>query len=221
MVNLIRNRPTRFAIALASTSVLGVLVFLLVPPRVLDFAGRNRLPRDIANWSQFDGIWEGTRGTFSDLKGGGGDKALSGSPEWGDYTLTSDIRFDSDRNARWADAGLIVRATDATLGTDAYNGYYIGLRMRDHTLLLGRVEKEYVELGTTALTAPIAIGAWYRLSVTARGCSFQVMVSQPDVGSLAQLSYKDQECLFRRGQIGLRTYNAQASWRDVQVATQR
>ena len=178
---------------------------------------RKHLPQKIVDWQQFDGIWEGNNGTFSDLKGGGGDKALAGSEDWTDYTLDADIRFDSDRNARWGDAGVIVRASDPTIGTDAYNGYYVGLRLHDHVLVLSRSENEYLELETKQLAVPLMIGNWYHISVTIEGCAVRASVNGVGKDNLASVQYTDHGCPFRHGKVGLRTYNIQASWRNVAV----
>jgi hypothetical protein len=213
------NNRAVFIAALLVTAVVAAYFFggAFHASKIADLLRRQNLPDNIADWQQFDGIWQGAHGTFSDLKGGGGDKALAGSPNWANYTIDTDIRFDSDRNFRWGDAGIIVRASDATIGTDAYNGYYAGLRLRDHMLLFGRTENEYVELATKQLPEAITVGTWYHLKVSVNGCTFRATVSSADRGNLTDLNHTDNGCLFRRGQIGLRTYHAQSSWRDVHV----
>ena len=225
------NRPNYlrkhwiFILSITLIIIAGTACLIATVPQLQlwhDLLRFQRLPQSIADWSQFDGIWDGRNGTFSDLKGGGGDKALAGSTKWSDYTLDADIRFDSDRDARWGDAGVIVRASDATIGTDAYNGYYAGIRLRDHALVLSRSKNEFVQLATNPLPQPVAIGRWYHLAVTVKDCSIKASVGlDGESGTPTSIDYFDRDCPFRQGQIGLRTYNMQTSWRNLRVTVGR
>lgn len=174
-----------------------------------------------ASWQQFDGEWDADQGICSDVKGGRGDKAITGLPTWRDYTLQTDLRFDSERDARWGDAGVIFRVSDAMLGTDSFNGYYAGLRVPDQSLLLSRSEDEYIELAAVRFPEPLQVGAWYHLEVRAKGCSFHITVRSVDGGNSASLSYDDLECKFRAGKVGLRTFSVPASWRHFKVQIAR
>ena len=174
------------------------------------------LPNHIADWQQYDGIWQGDRGNFSDLKDGRGDKAVAGNPNLGDYDVSTDIRFDSDRNSEWGDAGIVLRVSNASIGTDSYDGYYIGLRLRDQALIFSRSEDEYFELATAKLPAAIQIGAWYQLRVHAQNCTFRVVVTK-DSDEIAKINYDDGACRFKTGQVGARAYSVQSSWRNFQV----
>lgn len=67
---------------------------------------------------------------------GRGAKLVAGSPDWGNYTLVSDIRFEGSV----ADMGVIMRSNGETEGTDAYDGYFVGVRSLEGTLVIGRAD---------------------------------------------------------------------------------
>jgi hypothetical protein len=212
-------KPTRtWLIALSAAALMMLLAWYahsrLTPP----MHGRQSLSPDrIEDWKQYDGTWVAEQGTFSDLKGGLGDKLVTGDPSMSDYKLDSDLRFDSDRNQKWGDAGVILRASNVQIGTDSYYGYYAGLRLNDQSLVFARIENEYIELAVAKLPEPVRIGQWYHLSITAQGCEFRIVAQSMPSLDAAKIDYTDVGCGFRNGSPGIRSYGMQSSWRNFEV----
>lgn len=177
-------------------------------------AGRLFPPDRIEDWKQYDRTWVADQGTFTDLKGGLGDKMVTGDPSMSDYKLDSDLRFDSNRNLKWGDAGVILRGSNVQIGTDSYNGYYAGLRFNDQSLVFARIENEYVELAVAKLAEPVSVGEWYHLSITAQGCAFQIVAKSASIQNAGSIDYTDAGCQFRSGSVGIRSYGMQSSWRN-------
>jgi len=169
-------------------------------------------------WQPIGGRWSEHEGVFSNATYGRGDMLIAQHSEGSNYTVSADIRFDLlFPETHYGDAGLVIRTTNPEQGVDSYQGYYAGIRPDQQTLVLGRASYDWHQLKTSALAAPIWVGEWYHLALSAQGCQLTVSVTPPNGGSASQLQYQDTECL-RTGVAGLRSFYAQASWRNVKIA---
>ncbi|MGC2404113.1 MAG: histidine kinase dimerization/phosphoacceptor domain-containing protein, partial [Acidobacteriaceae bacterium] len=143
-----------------------------------------------------------------------GAKLVAGSSEWANYTLRSDMRFD----AVAADMGLILRSNDETEGTDAYNGYFVGLRSLDGTLVIGRANYgAWVEARPIPVPGGFSPYVWYRMQVTAYGCHIAASVQNLKTLETSWLAFEERYCV-KQGRIGVRSLNANGMWRNVSVA---
>jgi hypothetical protein len=173
---------------------------------------------DVKEWKTYGGVWELRDGTFRNLTAARGDKAVTGSERWTDYTVTSDLRFDSDpQGMHWGDAGVILRVTQPSVGVDSYDGYYVGIGIEDRVLFIGRANYAWNRLATSSFHDAVKLGKWYRLSVKAKGCYLEASATDHDTNTVTSVSYYDEGCRQRAGAVGLRTFSVQASWRDFQV----
>jgi hypothetical protein len=118
---------------------------------------------------------------------------------------------------QFGDAGLLLRVQDPTIGVDAHRGYYAGLRLDDHTLLIGAQSFAFREVANAQFPHEIHTGRWYRLTFAAQGCTFHASVEDLETNDRADVSYVEQSCTPLQGQIGLRSYYAKASWRRLKV----
>src|SRR5450759_4316038 len=60
---------------------------------------------DISEWKFYGGSWRVNDGILGNLSGERGDKAVTGSPRWGDYLVGTDIRLNADPvDWLWGDA---------------------------------------------------------------------------------------------------------------------
>lgn len=170
------------------------------------------------NWRNYGGDWSFDDGIYSDMMSGRGDKSLVGSAALGDYSVSSDLRFNSPpADTEYGDAGLLLRALDPAIGVDSYRGYYGALRVNDHMLLIGSSDYTWQELASIRFPEKIRQGDWYHIEFTARGCTFKLSAQDTVTGESAELSYVQPNCTPRAGQVGLRSYYAQASWKDFHV----
>ena len=140
----------------------------------------------------------------------------AGKEGWTDYTIEADLRYDLlFPETHYGDAGLVVRVSDASEGVDSYRGYYAGLRADDQTLVFGRADFGWRELAEARMQSPIRMGHWYHMEITAQGCVFLIIVTGPQF-ERTQLRYIDRRCK-PAGGVGLRSFYAQSSWRNVSV----
>jgi hypothetical protein len=180
-----------------------------VLPYTADFSAND------GGWTQYGGSWSASGGTYTESTGGtGGNKAITGSTGWTNYTLEGDVRLDGIGTN--GNAGFVVRATDPTNGTDNVNGYYVGVTGSD--LLIGRESYGWTQLGSTAIPGGLAAGNWYHLTVQVSGCA--VSVQGRPAGSWTSPAYLSvNDCTFAHGSVGVRDFNSTASWRNVTVRT--
>ncbi|MFD5385744.1 family 16 glycoside hydrolase [Streptomyces sp. NPDC127074] len=165
-----------------------------------------------SGWVDYGGCWTTSGGVLSETCGGtGGNKSIAGSTGWTDYRLAGDVRIDGG-----AQAGFVVRASDPGQGADALDGYYIGVSSR--RIVLGKQNGAWKELAQAAVPGGLSTGAWYHLTVKAVGCTLTV-TGRPS-GSPAKpvgFAYRDPDCSFTRGAIGVRDQAGTASWRHLTV----
>ena len=218
-MRLVANSTKRRAIVLSG------LVLLCVLGGLIYHRWRHRSERfpafsqaDMASWRSYGGDWQLHDGIYSNRADGRGDKLVGGPTEWGDYSVSADIRFDTaPQDTTYGDAGLMLRVLDASIGVDAMRAYYAALRMDDHMLVIGAMAFQYHELATTSFPHEMHTGRWYHLIFSSRGCVFHLRAEDTVTGEAADVSYVEQTCDPRQGQVGLRSYYAKASWRDLHV----
>jgi signal transduction histidine kinase len=169
-------------------------------------------PANMSEWARFGGSWEIGNGAVKSNSYERGAKLLAGSKYWSNYTVSTDIRFEGPA----ADMGVIIRSNDETEGVDSYNGYFIGLRSLDGTLVFGRASYSWLEALPVAMPGGIHPFTWYRLRVTAFGCNLAGSVTNLATQQSAWIAYQENFCI-KSGRFGLRTLNADAEWRNVIV----
>lgn len=170
-------------------------------------------------WQAISGRWSESTGVFSNSNYGRGDMLIAQNSQGTNYTIAADIRFDLlFPETHYGDAGLVIRTTDPQQGVDSYQGYYAGLRPDEQTVILGRASYDWHQLAAARLTTPISVGSWNRLQVSAQGCSLTVTVTPVNGSASTQLQYEDKQCM-SDGVAGLRSFYAQASWRNVKIAS--
>lgn len=168
-------------------------------------------------WQPISGKWSEHSGIFSNRNYGRGDMLIAQRSKGTDYSISADIRFDLlFPETDYGDAGLVIRTTHPEQGVDSYQGYYAGLRPVDQTLVLGRASYDWHQLDVATLVTPISVGDWYHLELAVTGCRVTVMVTPQRGRSATRMEYTDDKCL-TEGVAGLRSFYAQASWRNVKI----
>ena len=204
-----------------AAAAIGICLLVTVP---LAMRARHTFPalneRSAAAWHSYGGEWNLADDVYSNRADGRGDKLVGGPASLGDYAVSSLLRFDTaPGDPSFGDAGILLRVLDPAIGVDAHRGYYAALRPDDHALLIGSMNFYFRELATTPFPHELHSGRWYRLTFTARACTFFLHAEDTETHEMAELSYVERDCSPRRGQIGLRSYYAKASWRDLQVTS--
>jgi signal transduction histidine kinase len=169
-------------------------------------------PANMSEWTRFGGSWEIADDAVKSDSYERGAKLLAGSKYWSNYTVSTDIWF----NGPAADMGVVIRTNDETRGVDSYNGYFVGLRSLDGTLVLGKASYAWLEALPVVMPGGIRPFTWYRLRVTAYGCSLAASVTNLSTQQSAWIAYSEHFCI-KSGRFGLRTLNANAEWRNINV----
>ena len=169
--------------------------------------------RGLKGWQSLGGDWVASSDTVMNDSGERGAKLLFGSDEWSDYSLAADVEVLGPDG----DAGVIIRSTDEELGTNAYSGYYAGLRTHDGRLVLGRANYGWLESQTAPFPGGIKTQHWYHLEVAAVGCTIAAAATDLSTGARSTASIEDRPCIYK-GRIGLRSYSTSARWRSLVVS---
>jgi signal transduction histidine kinase len=164
-------------------------------------------------WRAVGGDWTIANGVIYNHSNERGSKLLTGSPAWGDYAVNTDVRFEGVN----ADIGVIIRTNDEKKeGSDTYNGYYIGLRTLDGTMVIGRSAFGWSEAPPVPIPGGVHSSVWYRLRVVAYGCNIAASVQNLSTLQTAWMAFDESDCL-KTGHIGLRSLSAGGMWRNISV----
>ncbi|MFD0591400.1 family 16 glycoside hydrolase [Catellatospora coxensis] len=155
-------------------------------------------------WRTYGGTWGASGGRYAAANSLGGKALLD--TNFGNVTYDADVAVTSGGG----DAGLIFRVTNATTGTDGYTGYYAGISPAGR-VVLGRVNNNWTQLQATAMT--VAVGATYKLRVTAIGSSIKVYVDD-----MVTPKINVTDATYPTGATGLRVFNAAAAFDNVSVS---
>lgn len=167
----------------------------------------------LGDWQSYGGTWEIRNGAVHNDSDERGAKLVAGRTGWSDYTLETDLKFDGDHG----DMGIIIRSNNEEEGVDAYDGYYVGLRTTDGTLVAGRSDYGWMEARPVAMPGGIHAGDWYRLTVSAVDCRIAASSENLSTGQKAWLAVTDEPCV-RKGRIGLRSLATGGTWKNIRVS---
>ena len=168
--------------------------------------------KNSSEWTPFGGSWAIADGAVESNSYERGAKLLAGLKSWSNYTVTTDILFRGPA----ADMGVVIRSNDESRGVDAYNGYFVGLRSLDGTLVMGRASYSWLEVLPVSIPGGVHPFTWYRLRVTAYACNIGASVTNLSTQQTAWIAFQEYFCI-KSGRFGLRTLNANAEWRNVRV----
>jgi signal transduction histidine kinase len=164
-------------------------------------------------WRAVGGDWKISSGIIYNNSNERGSKLLTGSTAWGNYAVNTDVRFEGAN----ADIGVIIRTNDEkSEGSDTYNGYYIGLRTLDGTMVIGRSAFGWSEAPPVPIPGGVHSSVWYRLHVVAYGCNIAASVQNLSTLQIAWMAFDEPDCL-KTGHIGLRSLSAGGMWRNISV----
>ena len=164
-------------------------------------------------WRALGGSWEIRQGVVSNRSDERGAKLLTGSTEWRDYTFRADIRVAKEQG----DVGLVVRSDNEIRGLDTYNGYYVGLRSLDGTIIIGRSGYGWFEARPVPMPGGLHASSWYRVRVTAYGCSIAASVQNLTTQQVGWIAFEERPCL-RAGRVGLRSVDTGGMWRNIAIS---
>ena len=163
-------------------------------------------------WQAFGGVWQLSGGTIFNRSDERGAKLITGSRNWSNYRMQADLQMIGNGG----DIGIIVRAGRLERGIDSYNGYYIGLRSLDSSVVIGRADYGWLEGHPVPMPGGVQTSVWYRLVVVAVGCRIAATATNMSTGQMAWAAFEENPCV-RRGKIGLRSMATRGAWRNISV----
>jgi hypothetical protein len=167
-----------------------------------------------SGWTTYNGSWSVSGGAYvNSADDNNGDKAVTGTPTWDNYTLQGDVQITTG-----GDAGLNFRVTNPAAGLDSLDGYYLGVDATSGNLVLGRESYGWTQLQTTAMPGGISTNVWYHLTAQAVGCTFTVSAQPVGSTTVTGFTYTDSGCTFTSGAVGVRSHLASAKWRNICVS---
>jgi alpha-L-arabinofuranosidase len=164
-------------------------------------------------WKAFGGEWQ-TDGTSLTVSPDEGSKQVSELPSLSDVTINAEIKFPDRGQGDDSNAGLLFRVSNPGIGIDAFNGYEISLNPNSQRLILGKHRQNFQLLQSVAVV--FNPQEWTRLHVEAVGARIRIFVGE---GTVPALEFSDPSEPLLSGTFGLRTWKANASFRQVSVQT--
>lgn len=163
----------------------------------------------LLGWAAFGGEWRvDTDGLH--VEADAGAKLVCNTVSMTDGTVEGDLRL---ADAAGGNASLLVRVTDPHTGADDWNGYEIAISAHDQNVTIHRHHHDWNLL--KAEHAAIAPGKWVHVRVEMTGPGIRVFLggdTEPAV------SFTDARDPLLNGSIGVRTWQSDASFRDVRAA---
>jgi hypothetical protein len=167
---------------------------------------------DATEWLPIGGDWQISDGAVVNRSDEHGAKLVTGSRRWTDYELNADLKLIGHDG----DVGLMVRVGNEEHGVDSYNGYYVGLRSVDSSIVIGRADHGWIEGRPVAMPGGVQIGSWYRLRVVVVGCDIGAQATNLASGATSYAAFEENPCV-PQGKIGLRSMATGGAWRNVHV----
>lgn len=168
-------------------------------------------PPRFEGWATYGGDWGAPEPNRLTVRPSDGGKIVLAEPEFADGTLEFDIRFEGGRPE--SNAGALMGVRDAREGADAFAGYEIGLTEDGDRIILGKHEQNWTPLQEA--TVSVNTKEWQRVRVKIEGPRIQVFLNG---GADPLIDFSDPNPL-PAGSVGFRTWGAEASFRNVSVAT--
>ena len=159
----------------------------------------------ITGFTRYDSMWHGVGDYVYPTVNNASAKLMMDQPETGTGKVAVDLRFESIRSGT---AGLFLHASNAKEGPENIKAYEFGLSGAGNRFTLWKVDGGRQEIGKVNLR--FDPWEWHRLEIEFRENSFKVSMD----GELIFVA-TDHESPFTKGQIGLRTRHADASFRNL------
>jgi signal transduction histidine kinase len=206
---------TALGLSTLAAAVIGLIAFVRSESPRLPYHD-SFSSRSAREWTPLGGSWRIQDGAVINWSDAQGSKLITGSPSWKNYQVTTDLRL----LAHGGDVGLIVRVSDAEIGTDAYRGYYVGLRSGDSSIVMGRANHSWLTDRPVSMGETIQNGRWYHLHVVAVGCTIAVEAMDLVTGVRGYSALRDdpQHCI-PQGQLGLRSTDTSSAWKNVEISS--
>ncbi|MHA4896758.1 beta-L-arabinofuranosidase domain-containing protein [Pedobacter sp. PWIIR3] len=135
-----------------------------------------------------------------------GSKFVASATHFSNFTYSADVTVNTN-----GDAGLLFRVSKPAIGSEAYQGYYVGLNPTNGMLQLGKANNgKWIVI--KEIKYPAKLNQKYAVKVRASGSDISVFING---GEKPLLVASDGE--YKTGNIGIRSYNALATMDNIEV----
>jgi alpha-L-arabinofuranosidase len=166
-------------------------------------------PREtVPGWANYGGEWTVHDGVCS-VKADAGAKFVWNELAITDGTIECDVRLDDDKGDN---AGLVVRTQNPRIGANAFIGYEVSLSARGGYLRLGRHRNNWELIQD--VPAAVKPNTWHHLRVELAAREIRIHL---DGGKTPAIRFVDEAPPIKEGKVGLRTWQSNASFRNLSV----
>ena len=195
----------------APTQTLELVPFGSQMLRISEFPVVGDAPAPLANWREdFSGDystrWVVYRGSFvrdGHLHLPFKAKGIAGRAQFADFGYDCDMVIGDKGNA-----GVLFRTNDASVGTDQYRGYFVGISAEQNRVEFGKSNNAWTSLSSVNKT--IEAGRTHHIRIEARGPQIRIWVD--DMATPA-LEVRDDS--FVSGALGVRSYASKAAFANL------
>ncbi|MES2375963.1 MAG: family 16 glycoside hydrolase [Bacteroidota bacterium] len=164
-------------------------------------------PMKIIGWKTLNGLWKINGGALF-VKAGEGDKLIRENTILKDGSIEADIKF--TRGGQ--NAGFIVRVAGEQAGMDDFDGYEISLSPTRQTLVLGKHVHNFKLL--KQVNVSFEKNGWNHIKVDLKGSEIAIYLNN---SATPALQFADETAPLLTGKIGLRTFHADALFKDLTI----
>jgi alpha-L-arabinofuranosidase len=159
----------------------------------------------LAGFTSYGGRWVPNQSVLL-AEGGDGPKLISNEPAFAIGEAGVELLLPERKGGN---AGLIVKVSEAGIGADKSNGYEVALDATGH-LILGRHRQNWEPIRDVPCDVPA--DQWIRLAVRMTTNALEVVVN-----GKTMFVYEDSEHPLNNGQVGLRTWQREARFRNFYI----
>lgn len=161
-----------------------------------------------AGWQVYGGNWV-PDGAGVHVSSGPGFKLMLDEAIVGDQEIEADVAIANDFGFN---AGFLVKSSSLGVGADEFDGYEISISPKDARVIIGKHRHDFHQLAEAP--AKLTYGRWHHLRVKVTGNLIEVFI---DRANQPQLVFEDKDQPLIGGQVGLRTWHSDCSFRKVKV----
>ncbi len=165
-------------------------------------------PRPLDGFGVFGGRWTLMDDDGIQVDGGPGSKIVWNNVPFSAGEAGVDVWLAGPDGGN---AGLILKVSNAGNGADAFNGYEVSLE-QPGTLVIGRHRQNWEPIRRVPCDVPV--NQWINLTVRMTATTLEVLVNGKSI-----TKYEDAEHPLESGQVGLRTWQQDARFRNFAVTT--
>ncbi|KAH1711498.1 hypothetical protein KXX23_006427 [Aspergillus fumigatus] len=156
-----------------------------------------------AQWTTYGGSFDASSGAFVGRKSLGGLALVNSN--FSNFLFEADVTLPSTSG----NAGLVFRASNPSVGADAYNGYYAGISAS--AVVLGRASNNWTQLGSGA--ADLAANTAHHVQVQALDTALAVFVDD-----MSTAAVRVTDGTYARGMNGVRVYGTGAAFDNICIS---